>query len=279
MAVDYKALKDALKIMTDAPASIKRAESRYQDKLADIEARSRDLSPNYKDKLKAEAKEDRNIVVSRLMDQMDKAIYTIDANNSFDGEAFDFSDPKFQSAVNFLNLMGADMTPVDQVNMLESFRGNVGALKAIGSAMRKNGLFFADQANEMAKTIPESAITDAAVFIGTYRYDGTIDYSRMQFSGSEFEKQAKRLGYSMEDAPDPYISALADARNLIHDVTDDPKAKARNNAVRIKIDMAIKDIQTAKATGKGSVEDIFSKAIRSVENLPADIEQNSAEQQ
>ena len=264
--VNHTILKDALKIMTEAPDSIRRAEEHYKNKLAEIEAQSRDLAPSYKERLIAEARADRDRVVGRLMDQMNGAVYDIDANNDFSGEAFDFADPKFQSAINYMNIMGADMDAASQLNMLESFRGNPGALNALGAVMGKKGLYFADRAKDMTKTIPHSALTDAAAVIGEYQYSGEVNFDRMAFSKAEFKKAAERMGYDMSSATDPYISALVDAKNMIS-TSEDPVEQARNSAAKMKIEKAIQEIKTAKATGKGSVEDVFSSAIRSVERF------------
>ena len=271
MNIDQKAHKEALKTMSEAPAAIKRAEDRYKEKLAEIKQKeaSGNWSPNAIKTDRAVAKEDRDRIVGRLMGQMKNAINTIGANNSFSGASFDFADPKFQSALTFLNLMGHDMTPTDQVNMLEQFRGNPGALSALGAAMKKNGLYFADRAKEMTATIPEQALQDAAYVVGKYELNGEVDFSRMTWTKSEFKKMAERMGYDMTDAPDPLVAALMDARDLIPN-SEDEKENARNQAARWKLETAIKEINTAKATGQGNAEDIFSKAIRSVENLPTD---------
>ena len=272
MAVNHKALKDALKIMTEAPDSLRRAEERYKEKLAAIKAKETtgNWSPNAIQTDRKAAKEDRDRIVSRLMGQMKGAIQTISENNNFSGEAFDFSDSKFQSAIRFLDIMGHDMTHADQINLLEQFRGNPGALNALGAAMKKKGLYFADRAKELTKTIPQSALEDAAYVVSKYQYFGEVDLGHMRWSMGEFKKQAERMGYDMTDAPDPYISALIDARDLIP-VSEDEKEQARNQAARWRIDNAIKELNTAKATGQGSAEEIFSKAIRSLESGTAEV--------
>lgn len=274
MAVNHKALKDALKIMCEAPDSIRRAEDRYKEKLAAIAEKERggNWSPNAIAADRKTAREDRDRVVGRLMGQMKDAIYTVNDNNSFEGESFDFADQRFQSALNFLNLMGHDMTPRDQINLLENFRGNPGALNALGAAMKKSKLYFADHAKEMTKTIPQQALEDAAFVVGKYDLTGEVDLSRMRWTGREFKKQAERMGYDMTDAPNPYVSALMDARDLIP-VSDDPKEQAKNDAARWKIDAAIKELKT----GQGSPEDILSKAIKGIDDLAAQGAESNAE--
>lgn len=274
MAVNHKQLKDALKIMCDAPDSIRRAQDRYKEKLSAIKEKERsgNWSPNAIAADRKTAKEDFDRVVGRLMGQMKSAVYTVNENNSFDGESFDFADPKFQSALTFIGLMGRDMTPKDQINMLEQFRGNPGALNALGAAMKKNGLYFADRAKEMTKTIPHQALEDVAYVVGKYELNGEVDLGRMKWSGAEFKKAAERYGYDMSDAPDPYVSALMDARDLIP-VSDDPKEQAKNDAARWKIDAAIKELKT----GQGSPEDILSKTIKGIDNLAAQGAEANAE--
>lgn len=267
---NHNAIKSSLKIMMEVPDSIKRAQDNYKVKLGEIKSRESTgrWSPNAIAADKGRAKEDYDRIVSRLMGQMKSAVETLNENNSFEGEAFDFSDPKFQSAISFMQLMGKDMTPVDQINMLENFRGNPGALNALGAAMKKNHLFFADRAKEMTKTLPAEALNDAAYVVGKYEYCGEADFSRMRWSKGEFAKMAERMGYDMGDAPDPYLSALMDARDALA-MSGDMGGDAHSSAARLKLDKAIRDINTARATGEGSVEEIFSNAIRHMEMLTA----------
>ena len=271
MAVNHKQLKDALKIMCEAPDSIRRAQDRYKEKLSAIKEKERsgNWSPNAIAADRKTAKEDFDRVVGRLMGQMKSAVYTVNDNNDFGGETFDFSDPKFQSALTFVSIMGRNMTHPDQINMLEQFRGNPGALNALGAAMKKNGLYFADRTKEMTKTIPHQALEDVAYVVGKYELNGEVDLGRMKWSGAEFKKQAERMGYDMTDAPDPYVAALKDARDLIP-VSEDATEQAKNDAARWKIDAAIKELNNAKATGQGSPEDILSKAIKGIEKLAAE---------
>lgn len=278
MAINHSELKKALKIMTEAPDSIRRANDRYKEKLSEIKVReqSGQWSPNSIKSDRERAKNDRDIVVGRLMDQMKSAIYTIDANNSTYGETFDFSDPKFQSAISFISIMGRDMSPVDQINLLENFRGNPGALNALGSAMKKNNLYFSGQAREMTKTIPSQALQDAIYVVNKYEFNGEIDLERMRWTGGEFKKAAERYGYDTSSDPDPYVAALIDARDLIP-VSDDEKEQARNTAAKWKIDSAIKELNTAKATGKGNREEIFTKAVRNIETVTSTATVQSAE--
>lgn len=269
MAINHKELKNALKIMTDAPKTLEATQKLYKERLAQIKAKEAtgNWTPNSIKRDRAQAKADRDLVVDRLMKQMETALQTVDQNNNFENESFDFSDPKFQSALNFLSLMGRDMTPKDQVTLLEGFRGNPAALNALGSAMKKQGLYFADRAKEMSKTISRSALEDAGYVISKYKYSGEVDTSRMRWSGSEFRKQAERMGYDMTDAPDPYLSALSDARNNIP-VSADPMEEARNQAKRMKIDVAIREVK--KAAESGNVEEVFTKAVRGIEGAAAE---------
>lgn len=272
MSINHAELKKALKIMTEAPESIRRAEDRYKEKLLDIQKKEESgrWSPNAIKSDRLLAKDDRNRVVGRLMNQMKSAINIISANNSVYGESCDFADPKFQAAISFISLMGKDMTPTDQINLLENFRGNPGALNALGSAMKKNGLYFADRAKEMTKTVPSQALEEALYVCSKYELNGVVDLGHMRWTKDEFKKAAERYGYDMTDAPDPYIAALTDARDNIP-VSDDEKEQARNTAAKWKIDSAIKELNAAKATGQGNREDIFSKAVRDIESYASSV--------
>lgn len=278
MAINHSEKKKALKIMSEAPDSLRRAENLYKERLAAI--REKELTGNWSpNTIKADrtrAREDYDLVAKRLIGQMKNAVYTINDNNSFDGESADFADPKFQSALTFINMMGHDMSAVDQINMLENFRGNPGALNALGAAMKKKGLYFADRAKEMCKTIPEQALEDAAYVVGKYEYNGEVDWGRMRWSKDEFAKAAQRYGYDMSDAPDPFISALMDARDSIP-IAGDDKEQMRSGAAKLSLDLAIRDMQKAKQTGEGNAEQIFSDAIRRMERLTANPQSLDAE--
>ena len=97
----------------------------------------------------------------------------------------------------------------------------------------------------------------------------------MRWSGSEFKKQAERMGYDMADAPDPYVSALMDARDLIP-VSDNLTEQAKNDAARWKIDAAIKELNNIKRTGQGNPEDILAKAVKDIEKLTAQSAEGNA---
>ncbi len=274
MPKDYDRIKKALKTMIEAPESVKRAESNYRNKLRDIDAMSRDISPNEKDRRTKVARDDRDVIIGRMMEQMNGALNTLADNNDYSNEQFDFSDPKFQAALNYMQLMGEEMPPNEQINMLEQFRGNPGALHALGAAMKKKGLYFADRATEMCKPIPDEALRDAAVFIGTYNYDGSIDTSRIDYSKGEFKKMAARMGYGeLADNPDPYLSALMEARDSIKDPDDanDIMGKAKALAQRVKLDTAIKELKAAQSAGE-NVEDVFAHAVRDLNTAPVDID-------
>ncbi len=270
MKINHTEKKKALKIMVEVPESLKRADALYKERLAEIKEKERsgNWSPNALKREREQAKENYDIVAKRLIEQMKNAVSTISENNSFDGEAADFGDPKFQSALSFVGMLGHDMSAVDQINLLEQFRGNPGALRALGAAMKKNGLYFADRANEMCKTIPQQAFEDVMYIIGKYEYNGEVDLTRGLWTLPEFKKAAERYGYDMSDAPDPYTAALIDARDALS-VTDGGNDAAHSSAARYVLDLAIRDIQTAKQTGDGNPEAIFTDAIHRMERMTA----------
>ncbi len=267
--IDHKKMKDALKIVNEVPKSVERAEKLYQERLAEIKTREAtgDWGRNKIAADRQSAKEDRDRVVSRLMGQFESAVVTIKENNSFGGALADFADPKFQAALSFIGTVGHDMSPSDQIGLLEQFKGQPGQLNALGAVMKKHNMFFSNRAQELTKTISNQALEDATYVIGLYKYNGKVDFGRMRWTKDEFDKFGERNGYDMEDAPDPYLAALSDARNNIS-ISDDPMEEARNKAKRMKIDLAIQDVK--KAVVNGNVEEVFTKAVRGIEGAAAE---------
>ena len=259
---NHDKLKAALKTMATAPNEIRNAEDEYKAALKDIDAHRDIYAPSYSRELKQKAADKRNRLVGSLVKGMRSAIDDIQENNSFDDEPLDFNSPKLQAAINTLNAVGSDLPASAQISMLESFRGDPAALKYIGAAFKKNKLFFADRAADMVKPISDQALQDAAYVCGSYDIYGTAQVDRMRYSGSEFKKQAQRMGYDISDA-DPYIAAL----NAEREKCDPNESKGVYR--RLYLDKALSDYKAAKNGSGENPTDVFSKAVEHIEQLEA----------
>ena len=263
---DHNKLKSALKTMTTAPGEIRAAEDKYKAEIADIDAHKDIYAPSYTRELKQKAADKRERIVGTLIKSMRGAIADIQENNSFEDEPLDFNSPKLQNAINTINAVGGELPASAQISMLESFRGDPAALKYIGKAFKKNGLFFAERANDMVKPISDQALQDAAYVCGSYDIYGTAPLDHMRFSGSEFRQQAQRMGYDLDDAnlPDPFIAALNAERDRIDG--SDAKGKAR----QLYLEKALSDYKAAKNGSGENPTDVFAKAIANIERHEAE---------
>lgn len=259
---DHNKLKAALKTMTTAPVEIRNADEEYRATLKDIDAHKDTYAPSYSRELKQKASDKRERLVSTLVKSMRGAIADIQENNSFEDEPLDFNNPKLQNAINTLNAVGGSLPASAQISMLESFRGDPAALKYLGTAFKKNGLFFADRAADMVKPISRQALEDAAFVCGSYDYDGTAPVERMRFTGGEFKRQAQRMGYDISDA-DPFLAALNAERDRID--TTNTKGTYR----KLYLEKALQDYKAAKNGSGENPTDVFSKAVEHIEMLEA----------
>lgn len=267
--IDHKALKDALRTINDTQPLVEAEKEKYNAAIKNIEANAQYTAPAFLQRQKDEAKKNYDSVVNRLMGNMRNALEVVKANNDFSGETVDFENPKFQSAVKFIDTMGKDMEPVDQLNIINQFRGCPAELKAIGTKFKSKGMYFADEVQELTKNIPSIAIENTEHVLSRYEYNGTADFGEMFFNRQDFRNQAARFGYDLGTATNPYISALQDERKRIPrlDENADPKDKAKRDFAEYKITTALKKMSEG---GEDSIEEIFSSTIKALENWSYD---------
>lgn len=265
MAINHKELARSLNVIAQNPKKIKEAEEKCKAALADIRAKetSGNWSPNAIKRMRDEAIAERNRVCHGLARAMRPALETIKQNNSPAEEPLDISDPKLQSAINVLSLVGNKMTFADQASLLESFRGSPAALRFLQSAFQKNGMkFAAQQAGEMMRSVSQQAIDQVEEVLNFHDYaesQGRYDFpaERMVWTHGQFQRQIDRMGYE-HSSDDPFLTAIDDVANAYASETADPNAQGFYKYLA----------QMAKAEiyrdGKDGAE-VFNKAVQDME--------------
>ena len=264
MAFDRKETAKALKILASTPREIQRQQEIYKEAMAQIRAdeATGNWSRNGIESRKQKVTEERNRICNALARSMAPALdYVAQNNNYADTETINFQDPKLQDALRTIEFMGKDLSYSDQASILSAFRGDVGALRVIEKAYRKNNLYMKDAAAEMQKPIPTQAISEMAEVLAFQRYaeaKGGFDFpiDRARWTMDAFERQLDRLG--LADDTDPYsavLSAAADHLRADMDAAgpedqDDPGRKAQYQAQLLRLQLAMQDVKKAHARGE-----------------------------
>lgn len=266
--IDHSKNKNAYRTVLETEGIINAAKQKYEDQLKQIDSQKEYTAPSYMEKLKAEAKANYEAVASRSMKQFAEAVSTIKQSNNYSSEAADFGNADFQNALRFIDSMGKDLSYTDQVNIIDKFRGNPAELKAIETKYRNNGLYFSEEAKDSTTPLSATAIENAELVIAGYEYNGKPDFSKMLWNRQDFRNQAKRLGYDLETADDPYTQALISEKKRLPEVNADtsPEEKARIDFAKYHINEALNKIKAVGETGEGSIEDIFSNTINTLEH-------------
>ncbi len=220
MAYDRKELAKALKVLDATPKEINRQRERYQDAMREIKEieKTGNWSPNNIAGRRASAKAERDKTCAALTQRMRDAINIVAANNDYaNTETIDFSSAKLKDALRTIEYMGADLSVADQAAMLSQFRGDVGSLKVLEKAFKKNNLYMKDAAHELMKPISNHAIEEMNVAIAfAERCVVTGDWSedpfkRCMWTMGEFGKQLDRLALEDDAASVTPYSAVVDA--------------------------------------------------------------------
>ena len=269
MAIDHKALRQALKTLDSAPKEITRAKERYTQQLAEIRKReaSGDAAPNEIKRAREKAKAERDRVVKALAESMFPALATVKANNDYTAADLDLDDKKLQTALTIINSQGKNLSHALQVKLLTQFRGDPAALSVLEGTYKKNGLYFSSMAKEMQRPISDSVLDEMEAALAYYSYyaaQGIYDFDekRIFWTRNAYADQAKRLGYDLDGEADPYEYALSEMRRQIEEDTfsDDPTAKATVLARQWAVESAARELANAKNTGKDEAS-IFNAAI------------------
>lgn len=275
MAYDKKKLAEALKLIDSTPKEINRQREAYRAKLAEIDAEEKKgiWGKVTLDNQRKAAKAERDKTLRALTKRMTDAFSVVEENNSFDTtETIDFSNPKLNDALRMVEVMGKDLSATDQANMLNTFRGDIGALRVLEKAFAKNNLALKDTAHQMQQPIRNQAMTEmktALAFAQHYAERGTWDedpFSRCMWTKGDFAKQIDKLNLTGEAANvDPYGAVLdvlteqiAATKNeaQLAGMTDEEKtdARARADADIISLTLARKELIEAQLEGKNPSE-------------------------
>lgn len=275
MAYDKKKLAEALKILDSTPKEINRQREVYRDKLREIDAEEKKgiWGKVTLDGRRKEAREARDKTLKALVSRMKDAYTLVAENNDYAGsETIDFSDKKLNDALRMVEVMGKDLSVTDQAALLNSFRGNIGALRVLEKTFAKNGLALKDAAAELQKPISAQAMEDmrtAISFAEHYAATGnwTEDpFARTRWTASQFSNQIDRLNLTEEAASvTPYsavIAALGDQIKATReearssDMTDDERIKAMSQADAevMKLQLVQEELMKAQAEGRDPAE-------------------------
>ena len=275
MAYDKKKLAEALKILDSTPKEINRQREVYRDKLREIDAEEKKgiWGRVTLDGHRQKAKEARDKTLKALVSRMKDAYNLVAENNDYAGsETIDFSDKKLNDALRMVEVMGKDLSVTDQAALLNSFRGNIGALRVLQKTFAKNGLALKDAAAELQKPISAQAMEDmrtAISFAEHYAATGnwTEDpFARTLWTASQFSKQIDRLNLTDEaEGVNVYTAVidalgdqLKDAQNGAQyaDMSDDERisAQAQANAEMVKLQLVRDELIKAQAEGRDPAE-------------------------
>jgi len=217
--MDRKKLAKNLKLVDSIPREIERQQAKYKATITELDAKDKtgDYARNDLAKKRQAAKEERDRTCAALAKSLRTALQYVQENNRFsETETVDFSNPKLQDALRTIEFMGKDLSPADQANILNNFAGDVGALRLLEKAYRKQGYYLKDAAHEMQKGIPEDAISDMFTVLAFYDYAaaaGRFDFpiERAHWTKGEFAKALDRLSLDNEAAEVNPYSAVLDA--------------------------------------------------------------------
>lgn len=289
MAFDRKEMARNLKLLATTPKEIERQQEVYRAKLAEINAEEKKgiWGKVTLDNRRKEAREERDRTCHALAKRMRPALEYVAANNAYgDTETVDFTSRKLQDALRTIEFMGKDLSYADQAAMLNSFRGDVGALRVLEKAYKKNGLYMHNAAHEMQKTISKQAIDEMAYVISAhdfYEAQGRFEWpiEKAYWTRGEFQKQLDRLG--LEDTTtDPYAAVLEAATDKVRadrdavdleDLTDAEKAieKAKYEAQIIKLNLAQLEMKEAQARGDNPAT-VLNRQLAKLETAAAQAE-------
>lgn len=268
MAVNKKELARNLKILATTPTEIERQQAIYREKLEEIRAEEKRgiWGKTTLDNRKKEAQQERDRTCNALAKRMSSALEYVSANNAYnESETINISDPRLQDALRVIDYAGKDLSYADQAAILETFKGDVGALRLLEKAYSRNGLYMKDAAHEMQKSIPQRAINEMAEVLSFSHYAESMGrpfefpIERAMWTRDAFQKQLDRLG--LESDADPYsavLDALADKvrANMdavdLSDMTEEQKTleKARQQSNLWQVQITQGKIRDAQARGE-----------------------------
>lgn len=265
MAFDKAKMARSLKILATTPAEIERQQKVYREKLAEIKAEEAKgiWGKVTLDNRRREATADRNRTCNALTRQMREALAFVAENNAYsESETIDFENRKLQDALRTIEYMGSSLSYADQAAILNSFKGDVGALRVLEKAYAKNKLYLKDAAHEMQKSIPDEAIRqmDEVLSFAAYaeaKGEFNFPIDRALWTKGAFQKQLDRLGLNSDaDVYDAVLDALADkireGEGVVNEtMTEEEKQleQARQQAQLWKLTTMKQELKNAQQNG------------------------------
>lgn len=155
---------------------------------------------------------------------MSRALNIVRQYKSFPGENISLNNPKLQSAIGLVTVMGKDLSHADQIGIIENFRGDMASLHFISGLFKKSGLYYSQYAESLTAPVPSDAIEDMQYCIDSYEQLGKWPDGKLYWTGGEFDKAFDRYGFNADI--DPWVEALKSLKDGQSIDTDKAVAKA-----------------------------------------------------
>ena len=205
----------ALKALDAGPRRIHAAREKLSAEIAKYNSDEckKLFGETYRENGKRAAQEEYGKVVKSEVDNMRTALETVKEGRSFDDARLNISDPKLKDALALISTLGRDLSPADQLAIIEDFRGDIGNLRVLAQVYERNGLYYASRAKDMTATISQEAIDNLEYCLNKYDvglgWDDASD-AKLYWTQNEFSEALERYGFA--DAGDPYEAELARMR-------------------------------------------------------------------
>lgn len=191
---------------------------------------------------------------------MSRALNIVREYRSFPGENISLDNPKLQSAINLVAVMGKSLSHADQIGIIENFRGDMASLHFISGLFKKQGLYYGDYAESLTAAVSNQALEDMEYCLNSYEMFGKWPEDKLYWTGGEFDKALDRYGFSADI--DPWIEALKSLK--------DGQSVDANRAVA----KAVYQIQHAPENGMSDADkaELFNKTTEQIAESRANAE-------
>ena len=199
---------NALKSLDEGPRKIEAALETYKSDLSAIRdlEKSGNYSPNYVNRMKAQAQQKRDAVVGETVSQLRENLSTV-REHSAAADMLDVDDPTLQNSLRIIEAAGKKLNPSAQLSILQKFRGNTPALEFLADLYDKNGYYYASEARKMITPVNTTAMDNLEYCLESWDMFGKWPADKMFWTKNDFRKAVERVDGGEKD---PYISALED---------------------------------------------------------------------
>lgn len=205
----------ALKICAKTPGEIVELQEKYERLIADVYHGDnyRIYSNEWKNTRAHALRAECRSKVKKMTDSLQKSCEFLLENDELASQRLDLNSDKMKNAIAIISMLGHDLGGEEQLNILDEFRGDLPALKFLAQVYKKNGLFFADRAEELSQPVSQKAIEDLLERNAYFDYDENAVWEpgQSKFSLGEFKNAAERFGIDLEKNPS-YVTAMSDIR-------------------------------------------------------------------